>query len=172
MRLKMGRLGARRSGRRYRICSRRFRCRVRRQYCNCRRVQPCCHSGDAQAWLRPAFGRRRCCCGRYIGFVDPPSAILVIYAIIVEESVGALLLAGFIPGIVSALIYAVIIMGRATVNPKLGPPVRGFTFGERMNHYPGRFLLLLLLALFSAPFMVVGQRQRKRVPSARSSFLF
>src|SRR5690606_22920632 len=30
----------------------------------------------------------------------PPSAILVIYAIIVEESVGKLLLAGFIPGIV------------------------------------------------------------------------
>ncbi|MEE8454168.1 MAG: TRAP transporter large permease subunit, partial [Limibaculum sp.] len=31
----------------------------------------------------------------------PPSAILVIYAIIVEESVGKLLLAGFLPGIFS-----------------------------------------------------------------------
>ena len=36
----------------------------------------------------------------------PPSAILVIYAIIVEQDVGKLLLAGFIPGAVSALIYA------------------------------------------------------------------
>ena len=36
----------------------------------------------------------------------PPSAILVIYAIIVEQDVGALLMAGFLPGAVSALIYA------------------------------------------------------------------
>ena len=35
----------------------------------------------------------------------PPSAILVIYAIIVEQDVGALLMAGFIPGAFSALIY-------------------------------------------------------------------
>lgn len=36
----------------------------------------------------------------------PPSAILVIYAIIVEQDVGALLMAGFLPGAFSALVYA------------------------------------------------------------------
>ena len=80
--------------------------------------------------------------GGTLASLIPPSAILVIYAIIVEESVGALLLAGFIPGIVSALIYALIIMGRATVNPKLGPPVRGFTFGDRMRSLPGTFPII------------------------------
>lgn len=43
----------------------------------------------------------------------PPSAILVIYAIIVEQSVGRLLLAGFIPGFITALIYAVVIIIRS-----------------------------------------------------------
>ena len=89
--------------------------------------------------------------GGTLASLIPPSAILVIYAIIVEESVGALLLAGFIPGIVSALIYALIIMGRATVNPKLGPPVRGFTMGDRMKSLPGTFPIIAVIGIiFSA----------------------
>lgn len=81
----------------------------------------------------------------------PPSAILVIYAIIVEESVGALLLAGFIPGIVSALIYAAIIIVRATLNPKLGPPVGGFTMKEKVKSLPGTFPIIAVIGIiFSA----------------------
>ena len=52
--------------------------------------------------------------GGTLASLIPPSAILVIYAIIVEESVGQLLLAGFIPGVLSAIIYAFIISGRAS----------------------------------------------------------
>lgn len=89
--------------------------------------------------------------GGTLASLIPPSAILVIYAIIVEQSVGALLLAGFIPGIVSALIYAVIIMGRATVNPELGPPVRGFTFADRMKSLPGTLPIVAVIGIiFSA----------------------
>ena len=81
----------------------------------------------------------------------PPSAILVIYAIIVEQSVGALLLAGFIPGIVSAIIYALIIMLRASLNPKLGPPVKGYTFSQKMRSLPGTFPIIAVIAIiFSA----------------------
>ena len=46
--------------------------------------------------------------GGTLASLIPPSAILIIYAIIVEESVGALLLAGFLPGVFSALVYALI----------------------------------------------------------------
>ena len=38
--------------------------------------------------------------GGTLASLIPPSAILVIYAIIVEESVGKLLLGGFLPGVV------------------------------------------------------------------------
>ena len=48
--------------------------------------------------------------GGTLASLIPPSAILIIYAIIVEESVGALLLAGFLPGVFSALVYALIII--------------------------------------------------------------
>ncbi|WP_323794595.1 TRAP transporter large permease [Nisaea sp.] len=75
--------------------------------------------------------------GGTLASLIPPSAILVIYAIIVEESVGALLLAGFLPGLVSALIYAAIIIFWAKVKKNVGPPVRGFTFSERIRSLPG-----------------------------------
>lgn len=89
--------------------------------------------------------------GGTLASLIPPSAILVIYAIIVEQSVGALLLAGFIPGIVSALIYAFIIMGRATANPEMGPPVRGFTMMERLKSLPGTTPIIAVIAIiFSA----------------------
>ena len=56
----------------------------------------------------------------------PPSAILVIYAIIVEQDVGKLLLAGFIPGAFSALVvYAALIIGIAVIFKTVGPPVGG-----------------------------------------------
>lgn len=89
--------------------------------------------------------------GGTLASLIPPSAILVIYAIIVEQSVGALLLAGFIPGILSAIIYALIIMLRAGINPKLGPPVRGFTMGDRMRSLPGTFPIVAVIGIiFSA----------------------
>ena len=75
--------------------------------------------------------------GGTLATLIPPSAILVIYALIVEESVGALLLAGFLPGLVSALIYAAIIILWAKTHKDAGPPVGGFTWAERLRSVPG-----------------------------------
>ena len=66
----------------------------------------------------------------------PPSAILVIYAIIVEQDVGKLLLAGFIPGVFSALVYTLLIIGMALTIKDFGPPLGGFTWRERFASLP------------------------------------
>jgi tripartite ATP-independent transporter DctM subunit len=66
----------------------------------------------------------------------PPSAILVIYAIIVEQDVGRLLLAGFIPGVFSAVVYTLLIVGMAMTMKNFGPPVTGFTWKERFASLP------------------------------------
>ena len=71
--------------------------------------------------------------GGTLASLIPPSAILVIYAIIVEQDVGKLLLAGFIPGAFSAIVYAGLIIGIATIWKNVGPPVSGFTWGERFT---------------------------------------
>jgi tripartite ATP-independent transporter DctM subunit len=74
--------------------------------------------------------------GGTLASLIPPSAILVIYAIIVEQDVGMLLLAGFIPGVFSAIVYAVLIIGIAVVFKNVGPPVTGFTWKERFESLP------------------------------------
>lgn len=91
--------------------------------------------------------------GGTLATLIPPSAILVIYAIIVEQSVGQLLLAGFIPGIVSALIYAGIIIIWSLIDPTIGRAIRGYTWGERIRSVPGTLpIIAVILIIFSAMY--------------------
>ncbi len=86
----------------------------------------------------------------------PPSAILVIYAIIVEQDVGKLLLAGFIPGAFSALVYAVLIVGIAMMFKRVGPPVGGFSWRERFVSLPPAlpivFVIVIIIFFVYNPF--------------------
>ncbi len=105
--------------------------------------------------LRSGYDRRLAAgvvaAGGTLASLIPPSAILVIYAIIVEESVGRLLLAGFIPGIVSAVVYALIIVGQCILRPELGRPIRGYGWGERLRSLPGTLpIAIVILIIFTA----------------------
>ena len=60
--------------------------------------------------------------GGTLSVMIPPSGILVIYGIITEESIGKLLMAGLIPGILSAFIYMVGIYLWCTIKPNIAPP--------------------------------------------------
>lgn len=91
--------------------------------------------------------------GGTLATLIPPSAILVIYAIIVEESVGRLLVAGFLPGIVSALVYASLIVTMAKINPALGRPIRGYTWAQRWKSVPGTVpIFAVVVIIFSAMY--------------------
>ena len=85
--------------------------------------------------------------GGTLASLIPPSAILVIYAIIVEQDVGTLLMAGFVPGIFSALIYTALVIGLASYNKNLGPPVRGYSWPDRFKTLPGVFPIVLVVAI-------------------------
>jgi len=74
--------------------------------------------------------------GGTLASLIPPSALLVIYAIIVEQDVGRLLLAGFVPGVFSAFVYGALIIGLALTIKGFGPPVGGFTWRERLVSLP------------------------------------
>ncbi|PIE10827.1 MAG: C4-dicarboxylate ABC transporter permease [Rhodobacterales bacterium] len=83
--------------------------------------------------------------GGTLASLIPPSAILVIYAIIVEQDVGKLLLAGFIPGMFSAVVYAALIIGLALTIKGFGPPVRGFTWRQRFAALPPALPILFVV---------------------------
>jgi tripartite ATP-independent transporter DctM subunit len=54
-----------------------------------------------------------------LGSLIPPSVLLVLYGVYAQVSVGQLFMAGFIPGVVSALLYIAMIMVRTKLNPSL-----------------------------------------------------
>jgi len=80
----------------------------------------------------------------------PPSVILVIYGIITEESIGALLIGGFIPGVISAAIYAGMIYTRVKISPELGQVQPKASWKERFVSLRRTWGVLLLI------FLVIG----------------
>jgi tripartite ATP-independent transporter DctM subunit len=52
----------------------------------------------------------------------PPSMMMIIYALFTQQSVGKLFAAGIIPGFLTAISYAVLIVYRVKRNPSIAPP--------------------------------------------------
>jgi len=85
--------------------------------------------------------------GGTLASLIPPSAILVIYAIIVEESVGTLIMAGFVPGVVSAMVYAALIIGQCKLKPELGRPIPSPPMKEKLASLPGTLPIIAVVAI-------------------------
>lgn len=56
-----------------------------------------------------------------LGSLIPPSILMIVFAIFANVSVGKLFMAGFIPGILSAFMYMLMIMIRVKLKPSLAP---------------------------------------------------
>ncbi len=70
--------------------------------------------------------------GGTLGILIPPSTILVVYAILTEQSIGKLFLAGFLPGILLTLLFVVTIVGVTYFRPHFGPPGNVVAFADRI----------------------------------------
>ncbi len=69
-----------------------------------------------------------------LGSLIPPSVLMVLFGYFAEVSIGQLFIAGFLPGVVSALIYMAMIVGRAMANPEIAPRVDEHpTLQEKMH---------------------------------------
>ena len=74
--------------------------------------------------------------GGTLAALIPPSALLVIYGILVETSVAKLLLAGFLPGIMSIFVYLIVITAVVKLNPKLAPIEPSVPMIEKIRALP------------------------------------
>ena len=70
--------------------------------------------------------------GGTLDILIPPSSIFVVYGILTETSIVDLFVAGFVPGIILALMFMALIYIRVRINPNLGPPGPGTSFREKL----------------------------------------
>ena len=67
-----------------------------------------------------------------LGAMIPPSIGFVLYGIFAEVSISKLFIAGILPGLMTALVYAAMIIVRCKLRPELAPPFEDtVTWGER-----------------------------------------
>ena len=83
--------------------------------------------------------------GGTLGILIPPSIIMVIYALLTEQSIGKLFLAGFLPGAVATVCYMVAAYLVARFRPGAGPAGRRAGWRERATTIKG---VAPVLALF------------------------
>jgi len=82
--------------------------------------------------------------GGTLGILIPPSTVMVVYALITEQSIGRLLLAGFLPGLLLTALFIVTIVIVCAFRPEFGPPGEPLPLRSRMQALWG-----------AAPFIIV-----------------
>lgn len=85
-----------------------------------------------------------------LGFLIPPSLIMIVYAILAEVSIGKMFMAGILPGLLLAGVYSGYIIYRGLKNPEIAPQIQdSYTWGERVvalkDLAPTLLLILMVL---------------------------
>lgn len=106
-----------------------------------------------------------------LGMLIPPSVLLIVWGVITEESIGRLFLAGVIPGILLALMFAAFVIAFAIVRPDLfggagAPSSEAAAVGETENP-----AALVTTAAESAPGFAMIAKPGSEAVSTRASEL-
>jgi C4-dicarboxylate transporter DctM subunit len=80
----------------------------------------------------------------------PPSIIMVVYGIITEQSIGRLLIAGILPGILATVNFMIMVYVRAKRNPQIAPIVTGITWQARLTSLKPVWAIVLVI------FVIIG----------------
>lgn len=75
--------------------------------------------------------------GGTLGMLIPPSVVFIVYAVMTEQSIGALFLAGILPGIMIAVLFCLTIYINCRINPHLGPAAPPSTWMQRFRSLGG-----------------------------------
>lgn len=87
--------------------------------------------------------------GGTLGFLIPPSTILIIYGILTETSIVELFIAGILPGVILVIMFMLMVYIRVRLNPSLAPPGQSTTLKEKLIAFGdcSEMLILILLVL-------------------------
>lgn len=93
--------------------------------------------------------------GGTLGFLIPPSTGFVLYAILTEESIGRLFMAGILPGLLLTTLFMTAIWLISVLDPKAGPRGEPVALADRFRVL-GQAAPLLIVILLSIGGIYVG----------------
>lgn len=85
--------------------------------------------------------------GGSLGMLIPPSVVFIVYALMTEQSIGDLFLAGVIPGLIIAVLFCVSIYIRCLRDRDLGPAGPKYSWKERFSSLNGVIETVLLFLI-------------------------
>ena len=85
--------------------------------------------------------------GGSLGMLIPPSVVFIVYALMTEQSIGDLFLAGIVPGLLIAVFFCITIYIQCTRRKELGPAGPKHSFKEKIKSLNGVIETLLLFIL-------------------------
>jgi tripartite ATP-independent transporter DctM subunit len=85
--------------------------------------------------------------GGTLGIMIPPSVPMIIYGIVTETNIGALFIAGILPGFLLTVSYLAAIYFRVLLNPKLGPPGDDVPMSQKLRTLPRTWPIMVLFSL-------------------------
>ncbi len=94
------------------------------------------------------------CGGGSLGTMIPPSIVLIIYGLIASVSIADLFVAAVTPGLMLATLYAVYVLIRCVIDPKLAPPLPPIPPEEKRARKVEAVKAIILPAAIA--FMVLG----------------
>ena len=81
-----------------------------------------------------------------LGFLIPPSLIMIIYGVLSDTSIGKLFIGGIIPGLLLASCYSLYIIVRAKMNPTIVPAAdETFSLAQKLSALKELFPVMLLV---------------------------
>ncbi len=92
--------------------------------------------------------------GGTIGMMIPPSVVFIVYAIMTEQSIGQLFIAGVMPGLVTALLFCIVIYLQCKRRPELGPAAPSSSWKAKVLSLRGAWeTLVLFVAVMGGMFL-------------------
>ena len=85
--------------------------------------------------------------GGTLGILIPPSVVMVVYAILTEQSIGKMFAAGILPGLVAIGLYLAAVQWTIWRHPDAGPPGERFTWPQRLSALRDVWGVLVLFAI-------------------------
>jgi C4-dicarboxylate transporter DctM subunit len=82
-----------------------------------------------------------------IGMILPPSTVLIIYGLQVEQSIGRLFLAGIIPALMISALFMAVIAGWVSLNPAIAPRAEKAPWKERWAVVPEVLIVAVIFGI-------------------------